>query len=174
MFDFYFNTTFVLLACPNCVRSFGLTQKNQKVKAASAELLRHCVSLCAPQTRLRLRQRRSGRFTSFPRLTLTRTRPIVQLTIDNWQWTIIFFHLPFINGTGYATHNFISQPNGNQQNNEWIYSVIRCFILSRYPEAQHAAPLHSFPITTSVEIEWLIIGNYKIWIISSGKQNLRR
>jgi len=33
------------------VRSFGLTQKNQKFKAASAELLRHCVTLCAPQTR---------------------------------------------------------------------------------------------------------------------------
>ena len=88
MFDFYFNTTFVLLACPNCVRSFGLTQKNQKVKAASAELLRHCVSLCAPQTRLRLRQRRSGRSTSFLRLTLTRTRPGPQLIIENWQWTI--------------------------------------------------------------------------------------
>ena len=106
MFDFYFNTTFVLLACPNCVRSFGLTQKNQKVqdrirsfgltqknqkvKAASAELLRHCVTLCAPQTRLRLRQRRSGRSTSFLRLTLTRTRSI-QLTIDNWRLTIFFF-----------------------------------------------------------------------------------
>ena len=31
--------------------SFALMQKNQKIKAASAELLRHCVSLCAPQTR---------------------------------------------------------------------------------------------------------------------------
>ena len=29
----------------------GLTQKNQKFKAASAELLRLFVSLCAPQTR---------------------------------------------------------------------------------------------------------------------------
>ena len=36
---------------PNRVRTFGLTQKNQKVKAASAELLRLSVSLCAPQTR---------------------------------------------------------------------------------------------------------------------------
>ena len=46
---------------PNRVRTFGLTQvivrsfllkeKNQKFKAASAELLRLFVSLCAPQTR---------------------------------------------------------------------------------------------------------------------------
>ena len=66
----------------HCIRSFALMQKNQKIKAASAELLRLFVSLCAPQTRLRLRQRRSGRFTPFLRLTLTRTRPI-QLTIEN-------------------------------------------------------------------------------------------
>ena len=36
---------------PNRVRTFGLTQKYQKVKAASAELLRLSISLCAPQTR---------------------------------------------------------------------------------------------------------------------------
>ena len=100
MFDFYFNIVFVLLVCPNCcVRSFGLTQKNQKVKAASAELLRHFVTLCAPQTRLRFKQRRSGRSTSFLRLTLTRTRP-KQLTIDDWQFS---FSLAFIHGTCLAT-----------------------------------------------------------------------
>ena len=33
------------------VRSFLLKEKNQKFKAASAELLRHFVTLCAPQTR---------------------------------------------------------------------------------------------------------------------------
>ena len=33
------------------IRSFALMQKNQKIKAASAELLRLFVSLCAPQTR---------------------------------------------------------------------------------------------------------------------------
>ena len=33
------------------VRSFLLKEKNQKFKAASAELLRHYVTLCAPQTR---------------------------------------------------------------------------------------------------------------------------
>ena len=33
------------------IRSFALMQKNQKIKAASAELLRHFVTLCAPQTR---------------------------------------------------------------------------------------------------------------------------
>ena len=33
------------------VRSFLLKEKNQKFKAASAELLRLFVSLCAPQTR---------------------------------------------------------------------------------------------------------------------------
>ena len=36
---------------PDCVRSFLLKEKNQKFKAASAELLRLFVSLCAPQTR---------------------------------------------------------------------------------------------------------------------------
>ena len=165
MFDFYFNIVFVLLAWPNyCVRSFGLTQKNQKVKwlpvllpwckrtkKSRLRLLSYSVTAfrCARRKLAALKQRRSGRSTSFLRLTLTRTRPIVQLTIDNWQWTIIFFHLPFINGTGYSTHNFISQPNENQQNNKWIYYVICCFILSRYPEAQHAAPLHSFPIFNS-------------------------
>ena len=35
----------------HCIRSFALMQKNQKIKAASAELLRLFVSLCAPQTR---------------------------------------------------------------------------------------------------------------------------
>ena len=38
------------------VRSFGLTQKNQKVKAAPASLLTSFISLFAPQTRLRLKQ----------------------------------------------------------------------------------------------------------------------
>ena len=34
------------------VRSFWLDpERTKEVKAASAELLRHCVSLCAPQTR---------------------------------------------------------------------------------------------------------------------------
>ena len=33
------------------LRSFLLKEKNQKFKAASAELLRHYVTLCAPQTR---------------------------------------------------------------------------------------------------------------------------
>ena len=33
------------------IRSFALMQKNQKIKAASAELLRLFVTLCAPQTR---------------------------------------------------------------------------------------------------------------------------
>ena len=57
MFDFYFNIVFVLLVCPKVpkgqdrIRTFALMQKYQKIKAASAELLRHCVSLCAPQTR---------------------------------------------------------------------------------------------------------------------------
>ena len=35
----------------HCIRSFALMQKNQKIKAASPELLRLFVSLCAPQTR---------------------------------------------------------------------------------------------------------------------------
>ena len=33
------------------IRTFGLPQKYQKIKAASAELLRLFVTLCAPQTR---------------------------------------------------------------------------------------------------------------------------
>ena len=44
------------ISCEGCerrlyIRTFGLTQKYQKIKAASAELLRLFVSLCAPQTR---------------------------------------------------------------------------------------------------------------------------
>ena len=104
MFDFYFNIVFVLLVCPNCVRSFGLTQKNQKVKwlpvlfswkkrtkSSRLRLLSYSVSSfrCARRKLAALRQRRSGRSTSFLRLTLTRTRPI-QWIIENWQWTIIF------------------------------------------------------------------------------------
>ena len=41
---------------PDCICSFGLTQKNQKVKAAPASLLTPFISLFAPQTRLRLKQ----------------------------------------------------------------------------------------------------------------------
>ena len=46
---------------------------------------------CARRKLASLKQRRSGRSTSFLRLTLTRTRPILQLTIDNGellQWRI--------------------------------------------------------------------------------------
>ena len=111
------------------VRSFLLKEKNQKFKAASAELLRHCVSLCAPQTRLRLRQRRSGRSTSFLRLTLTRTRPI-QWTIDNWRLTI-FFSPSFIHGTYSATVEAqrAAPQNGVPYNQMTINKIMNGFIV---------------------------------------------
>ena len=70
------------ISCEGCevYRSFLLKEK--KFKATSVELLRHFVTLCASQTRLWLRQRRSSRSTSFLRLMLTRTRPI-QLIMEN-------------------------------------------------------------------------------------------
>ena len=91
----------------DCVRSFALMQKNQKIKIISVlfswkkrtkssrlRLLSYSVTSfrCARRKLAALRQRRSGRSTSFLRLTLTRTRP-VQWTIENWQWRIIFFSL---------------------------------------------------------------------------------
>ena len=86
------------------IRSFGLTQKYQKVKWLSVlsgltqkepkksrlRLLSYSVTAfrCARRKLAALRQRRSGRSTSFLRLTLTRT---IQLTIENWRLTIFFF-----------------------------------------------------------------------------------
>ena len=91
--------------------SFLLKEKNQKFKAASAELLRHFVSLCAPQTRcaqtatlrplhsvppLNAHQNEAGPIDNWE-LTIS--------SIENWELKIenYFFHLPFINGTGSAT-----------------------------------------------------------------------
>ena len=75
-------TVFVLL--PWCKRT----------KKSRLRLLSYSVSTfrCARRKLAALRQRRSGRFTPFLRLTLTRTRP-VQLTIENWRLTIFFFSL---------------------------------------------------------------------------------
>ena len=63
------------------IRSFLL---KEKTKSSRLRLLSYSVSSfrCARRKLASLRQRRSGRFTSFLRLTLTRTRP-VQWTIDN-------------------------------------------------------------------------------------------
>ena len=73
---------FVLLAWP------------KSTKKSRLRLLSYSVSSfrCARRKLAALRQRRSGRFTPFLRLTLTRTRP-VQLTIENWRLTIFFFSL---------------------------------------------------------------------------------
>ena len=49
----YLLLSYSVISCEGCevYRSFLLKEKNQKFKAASAELLRHFVTLCAPQTR---------------------------------------------------------------------------------------------------------------------------
>ena len=89
------------------IRTFGLPQKYQKLKIvfvllpwckrtkkSRLRLLSYSVSpfRCARRKLAALRQRRSGRFTPFLRLTLTRTRP-KQLKIDDWQWTIFYYQL---------------------------------------------------------------------------------
>ena len=156
MFDFYFNIVFVLLVCPNCVRSFGLTQKNQKVKwlpvllpwckrtkKSRLRLLSYSVTAfrCARRKLAALKQRRSGRFTSFLRLTLTRTRP-VQWIIENWQWTIFFFSLIYpwnlpCDGRGAAllrlTTSFHNQMGINKITNEFIllFVVLSCRVTRR-------------------------------------------
>ena len=120
---------FVLLAWP------------KRTKKSRLRLLSYSVSSfrCARRKLASLRQRRSGRSTPFLRLTLTRTRPI-QWTIDNWRLTIFFFsfiypwNLPCV-----VLHNQITI-----NKNEWVYCVIYCFILPRWLEAQHAAPLLAF------------------------------
>ena len=101
------------ISCEGCerrlyIRTFGLPQKYQKLKIvfvllpwckrtkkSRLRLLSYSVSSfrCARRKLAALRQRRSGRFTSFLRLTLTRTRPVLQLTIENWRLTIFFFSL---------------------------------------------------------------------------------
>ena len=87
MFDFYFNTTFVLLACPNCVRSFGLTQKNQKVKAHTPEATLSVAALKSRKTRLRLKQPRFFNAPLGRPLYASFVRPN-QWTIDNGRLTI--------------------------------------------------------------------------------------
>ena len=101
------------ISCEGCerrlyIRTFGLPQKYQKLKIvfvllpwckrtkkSRLRLLSYSVSSfrCARRKLAALRQRRSGRFTPFLRLTLTRTRPVLQLTIENWRLTIFFFSL---------------------------------------------------------------------------------
>ena len=130
------------------VRSFLLKEKNQKFKAVSAELLRHFVSLCAPQTRCaQTATLRPLHFVPTLNAHQNEANPM-----DNWELTIenyLFFSLiyqwyRFRDCRGAAllrlTTSFHNQM-GIKKNNEWIYSIIRCSILSRYPEAQHAAPL---------------------------------
>ena len=83
MFDFYFNTTFVLLACPkdqDRIRSFGLTQKNQKVKAHTPEATLSVAALKSRKTRLRLKQ---PRFFNAPL-----GRPLYASFVRPNQWTI--------------------------------------------------------------------------------------
>ena len=75
---------------------FVLFSWKKRTKSSRLRLLSYSVSSfrCARRKLAALRQRRSGRSTSFLRLTLTRTRPL-QWTIDNWQWIIFpfLFHL---------------------------------------------------------------------------------
>ena len=59
------------LACTRLYCSFGLTQKNQKVKAAPASLLSPFIPLLAPQTRFAQTSDAHGRSIPVARLTLT-------------------------------------------------------------------------------------------------------
>ena len=146
-FDFDFNIVFVLLVCPNCVRSFGLTQKNQKVKwlpvllpwckrtkKSRLRLLSYSVTAfrCARRKLAALKQRRSGRSTSFLRLTLTRTRPIVQLTMDNGQLFFFIFHLSMEQATRLTT-SFHNQMGINKITNKFImlFVVLSCRVTRR-------------------------------------------
>ena len=83
MFDFYFNIVFVLLAYKWLSVLFSW---KKRTKSSRLRLLSYSVTSfrCARRKLAALKQRRSGRFTSFLRLTLTRTRPI-QWIIENWE-----------------------------------------------------------------------------------------
>ena len=129
------------------IRTFSLTQKYQKVKIvfvllpwckstkkSRLRLLSYSVTAlrCARRKLAALKQRRSGRFTSFLRLTLTRTRPI-QWIIENWQWTIFsIFHLSMEQATRLIT-SFHNQMAINKITNEFIilFVVLSCCVTRR-------------------------------------------
>ena len=128
----------------------GLTQKEPKKSRLRLQSYSVTSLRCARRKLALLRQRRSGRSTSFLRLTLTRTRP-KQLIIDNWQFS---FSPSFIHRTCLATveaqraapHNDVLHNPITINNIPNIFIVLFVVFSCRVGlEAQHAAPLLAFP-----------------------------
>ena len=119
MFDFYFNIVFVLL--PWC----------KSTKKSRLRLLSYSVTAfrCARRKLAALRQRRSGRFTSFLRLTLTRTRPI-QWIIENYLFfSLIYQWYRFRDGRGAALLRLITSFHNQMETNKIMNEFIMLFVV---------------------------------------------